>query len=145
MLFLRFLLLIIILNLIRYFVIGIIEEPLILPYLFNQMELNVSYFNTSFSTLDWITSYFYNFMMWLSIVWIFHLMHSNLRGHPIIKSLKVFGIMWLFFASVSTVYMNHYSHPKEFYLWNILDAFLVFGLMALANAYLYPLIIKKKL
>jgi hypothetical protein len=94
--------------------------------------------------IDWITSYFYNFMMWFIVIWIFHLVHPVLNGNYIIKSLSVFGIMWLFFASISTIYMNHYSHSKEFYLWNITDALLVFFLLGISNGFLYPKLIKSK-
>jgi hypothetical protein len=46
--------------------------------------------------------------------------------------------MFLFFASVSAVYMNHYSHPKDFYIYNILDGLVVFPIVAVANGLLYP-------
>jgi len=144
MVFLRFIVLVIILNLVRYFVIGFIEQPTILPYLFAQMEANIEYFNASFNIIDWITSYFYNFVMWLIIVWIFHLIHPVIKGNFYIKSLKVFGIMWIFFASVSAIYMNHYSHSKGFYFWNIMDALLVYALLAIANGFLYPFIMNNQ-
>jgi len=140
----RFLLLIIILNILRYLVIGLIEEPLILPYLFSQMEINTEYFNTDFQTLDWLTSYFYNFIMWLVVVWVFHILHPQIKGNFYIKSLKVFGIMCLFFISISAIYMNHYSHPKAFYFWNMLDAVMVYTLLAILNGFFYPILIKNK-
>ena len=140
---LRFLLLVVVLNVIRYLVGGLVEAPLIMPYLFGAMQESTAYFNTDFATLDWMTSYFYNFMMWLTVVWLFYLLHPVLSGHMIVKSLKVFGMGWLFFASVSAIYMNHYSHPKAFYFWNILDAVIVFTIVAIANGLLYPLIMGK--
>ena len=143
MLLVRILMHVILLNLVRYFVLGFIEQPIILPYLFRQMELNPQYFNTGFSTLDWVTSYFYNFMMWLVIVWVFHLLQPRLKGNMYLKSLKVFGIMWLFFASISAIYMNHYSHPKAFYVWNIVDALLIYSLLGLVNGCFYPIIVEK--
>jgi len=144
MTFFKIIILVIILNLIRYFLIGIIEQPLILPYLFRQMEINSEYFNNVFTMFDWITSYFYNFMMWIVVVWIFHFIHPVLKGNFYIKNLKVFGIMWIFFSSVSAIYMNHYSHLKAFYFWNIIDGFLVYTLLALSNGFLYPLFFKNK-
>ena len=75
--------------------------------------------------------------MWLTCVWVFHLARPALRGPDIVASLKVFAVMWLMFASVSAVYMNHYSHTRDFYLWNVLDALLVFTLVAVGNGYLY--------
>ena len=34
--------------------------------------------------------------------------------------------------------MNHYSHPKDFYFFNVLDALIVFTIVAVANGLLYP-------
>jgi len=34
--------------------------------------------------------------------------------------------------------MNHYAHPRDFYFWNVADALVVFPIVALANAWLYP-------
>jgi hypothetical protein len=33
--------------------------------------------------------------------------------------------------------MNHYSHPKDFYFWIILDGLLVYALVAAGNGLLY--------
>jgi hypothetical protein len=46
--------------------------------------------------------------------------------------------MLLFFTSVSAIYMNQYSHSKWFYIWNCLDAVIVFAVGAIANGLLYP-------
>lgn len=35
--------------------------------------------------------------------------------------------------------MNHYSHPKWFYVWNMLDTVIVYALVAVANGLLFPL------
>jgi len=133
----RFLALVILLNVIRYLVVGPIESVTFLPHLFGEMEKHAAYFATEFTTVDWVTSYFYNFMMWMAAVWVFHLMRPVLKGSDLTASLKVFSLMWLFFASVSAVYMNHYSHPKLFYIVNVADALLVFGLVGAANGLLY--------
>jgi len=135
---------VILLNIVRYFVGGLIESPLILPQLFATMEAEPAYFATSFETLDWVTSYFYNFMMWLAAVWVYHLVRPVLTGHEVLRSLKVFGLMWLFFASVSAVYMNHYSHSKWFYFWNVLDAVVVFTIVGIANGMLYPCLMNRR-
>ena len=137
MLIARLLGLVIVLNVIRY-VGGLLFEPfLIFPGLMGAMEQSAQYFRTEFQTFDWTTSYFYNFMMWLCCVWVFHLMRPALRGSDLAASLKVFAIMWISFASISAIYMNHYSHPKDFYLWNVLDGILVFALVGIANGFLY--------
>ena len=134
---LRFLSLVVVLNVLRYVVGAVIEPFLIFPGLFGAMESNSSYFNTTFTQLDWVTSYFYNFVVWLTCVWAFHLMRPALRGNDFVASGKAFGLMWLFFASLSAVYMNHYSHTKDFYIWNIADALLMFAVVAIGNGLLY--------
>lgn len=138
MLVLRFLALVLVLNVLRYIVgAWLIEGWLIFPGLFGAMQDNASYFNTDFTTFDWITSYLYNFMMWLTCVWVFHLMRPAIRGMDLVASFKVFGIMWLFFAAVSAIYMNHYSHARDFYAWNILDGLLMYALVAVGTGLLY--------
>ncbi len=77
-------------------------------------------------------------MMWLTAEWVFVLIEPRLRGNSVLKSLKVYGMMLLSFCSVSAIYMNHYRHPKWFYVWNMLDAVIVFTIVALANVILYP-------
>ena len=137
MLILRFLGLVLVLNVLRY-AGGFLFEPFIIfPGLFGAMAENASYFRTEFETLDWVTSYLYNFLMWMCAVWIFHIARPALRGSDLACSLKVFGILWLNFAAISAIYMNHYSHPRDFYLWNILDGLLIFALVAVGNGLLY--------
>ena len=144
-LFLRFLLLVVLLNVIRYFVAGPVEMFLILGPLFQVMEDNPGIFNTEFTTTDWVTSYSYNFMMWLVISWVYLLLHPHLKGHVVVRSLKVYGIMFLFFASLSAVYMNHYADIRMFYVYNTLDALVVFPIVAVANGLLFPRLIPEKL
>lgn len=134
---LRLLLLTVLLNVVRYTVGAAIEAPVV-TRLFGVMADNQAYFNTSFTTADWATSLAYNFVVWFSAVVAFHFMHPSLPGRWLARSLQAWGVMWVAFAAVSGVYMNHYSHPKAFYGWNVLDALLMFGLLALANAWLYP-------
>ncbi len=138
MLLVRFLALVVILNLLRYIVGGALVEPFtIFPGLTASMEESPSYFNAEFATFDWVTSFFYNFMMWLICVWVFHLMRPAIRGSDLVASLKIFGIMCIFFASISAILMNHYSHPKDFYFWIILDGVLMYALVAVCNGLLY--------
>ncbi len=137
MLIIRFLALVVILNLLRYLGGFLMETYLVFPGLWAAIEQNASYFNTAFETFDWVSSYFYNFMMWFSCVWVFHLMRPAIKGSDIVASLKVFGIMCLFFASISAILMNHYSHPKDFYFWIILDGVLIYALVAILNGVLY--------
>ncbi len=134
----KFLTLVLALNLIRYVFGYPFEKLLIFDPLFGTMERNALCFNTRFTTLDWTTSYFYNFMMWLTITWVFVKMQPRLAGDPVTKSLKVYGLMFLFFTSVSAIYMNHYRHERTFYGYNILDALIVYTLVAVANGLIYP-------
>ena len=83
-------------------------------------------------------------MMWLTISWVFVLLHPYLRGSPTVKILKVYGLMYLFFTSVSAIYMNHYSHPKDFYFYNIFDGLIIFPLVAIANGLVFPRIFKRE-
>ena len=137
MTFVRFLALVVLLNVVRYLVAGVVEQMLVLPHLFGAMAESPEYFRTEFTTWDWITSYLYNFVMWGVAAWEFHLLRPVLRGGNVVASLKSFALMWLMFAAVSAIYMNHYSHPRDFYLWNILDAVIAFGTVAVANGLLY--------
>ena len=137
MLYVRFLALVVILNVLRYIGGFLIEPFVIFPGLSAAMENNASYFRTEFETFDWVTSFFYNFVMWLSCVWVFHLMRPAIKGSDYIASFKVFGIMCLFFASISAILMNHYSHPKDFYFWIVLDGVLMYTLVAACNGLLY--------
>jgi len=133
----RFLTLVVILNLVRYFVTPLLEVPFVFPRLFAAMEASPEYFNQDFTTLDWVTSYAYNFVMWGIATWFFHRLRPVLAGGDVTASFKVFGAAWVMFSAISGIYMNHYSHPSNFYGWNVLDALLAFGLVALANGILY--------
>ena len=142
--FFKLLVLVIILNVIRYVAGFPIEAWLFFDGMGGAMERSSSYFNFSFTAFDWATSYFYNFVMWFVCVWVFHLVRPAVTGHSVVKSLKVFGILFLFFASVSAIYMNHYSHPKDFYFYSIADASVVFALVGLANGLLYKYFFKNE-
>ena len=139
----KFLVFVVILNVIRYLLGGPVEKLLILDRLFGAMDMSSSCFNTHFTILDWTTSFFYNFMMWLTFTWVFIKMRPGLSGHEVVKSLKVYGLMLLLFASISAIYMNHYRHPKDFYFYNILDGIIVFPLVAVANGLIYPRLFRK--
>lgn len=127
-----------ILNILRYYVFGYVEQVIIMGPLFAAMEQSKAYFNNDFQTIDWITSYFYNFIMWFVITIAFHIGQPHIKGHIVLRSLKVYGLMLVMFARISAIYMNHYSHPKDFYIMNILDSVLIFPLVGIANGFLYP-------
>lgn len=141
---LKFLGFVVILNVVRYVLGFPLERVLIFERLVGAMERSSSCFNVNFSTFDWVTSFFYNFMMWLCCAWVFLAMCPVLRGNYIVKSLKVYALMCLFFLSLSAIYMNHYRHPRDFYLWNMLDAVLVYSIVALANGLIYPRLFRER-
>ncbi|NUO81989.1 hypothetical protein HUU05_18095 [candidate division KSB1 bacterium] len=110
------------------------------------MEINPRFpesFNNNFSSTDFAISFFYNFMLWLATAWIFHLAHPNVKGGFILKSLKVYGLTCLFFLSLTAVYMNHFNDAVQpFYLYSMLDALILFPLVAVANGLIYPKLFK---
>jgi len=143
--FLKFLGLVVALNIIRYTVPLPYEFPLAVAPMMAVMEKHSSYFNSSFTNIDWITSYVYNFILWLSFTWVYFYIHRSFKGNHVTKSLKVYAVMLVVFASISAIYMNHYSHPKDFYFWSIVDAALVFPVVAIGNGLLFPWVFKKEL
>ncbi|MBL7994403.1 hypothetical protein JNM05_03440 [bacterium] len=143
--FSKLLLLAVLLNVIRYVLGFPIEAFLIFDGMAESMLSSSAYFKNDFLASDWAASYFYNFMMWFVCVWLFHIARPDLRGSDLLKSVRLFGILFLFFASVSAIYMNHYSHPKEFYYYSIADGLIVFAIVGAANGILYKYFFKNKI
>ena len=137
---LRFTALVVLLNAARYLIAGMAGQYLTLPGVMGAMESSPEYFSDFSGRWDMATSYLYNFVMWAVAAWLFHLLRPVLRGGDLAASLKSFGVAWLMFAAVSAIYMNHYSHSKSFYAWNLLDSVLAFGVVAVANGLLYRLL-----
>lgn len=133
----RFLALVVLLNVIRYLVGGLLESWTVGPLVMEAMGASPEVFNTTFTTADWVSSFLYNFVVWLVPVWVYHLARPALAGSDLVASFEIFALQWLLFAAVSGVYMNHYSHPMDFYLWNVVDAVLAFTVVAVANGLLY--------
>lgn len=141
--FLKLFLLVLLLNIIRYLVGGFIEGFTIMEPMHRVMPVFPEVFDNNFTSTDFYISLGYNFMMWFTATWVFHLLHPVLNGHFMIKSFKVFGLMCLFFCAVAAIYMNHFtSTVKPFFAWSMLDALIVFSIVALANGFLYPLFFK---
>ncbi len=81
----------------------------------------------------------YNLAMWYLATLAFHLVHPQLRGGMILRSLKSFGLMCAFLASVAAIYMNHFADAaKPFFLWSMAFNVVVFAVVAVANGLLYP-------
>lgn len=143
--FLKFLGLVFILNIVRYLIGGPIEAIVLMEPMHAVIPQYPQVFDTDFSTTDFLISLFYNFMMWLTATWVFYIAHPQVKGSYIIKSLKIFGLMGLFFVSLAAVYMNHYTaEVKVFYLYSMLDAVILFPLVGLVNGFLFPRIFKKE-
>lgn len=140
---LRLLGLVVVLNLVRYLVGGPIEAVTIMEPMHEVMPRYPEVFDVDFTRRDFAISLGYNFAMWFFATWVFHLLHPVLRGGMVLRSLKSYGLMCLFFWSVAAVYMNHYQDPvKPFYLWSMVDAAIVFTVVAVANGLLYPLFLE---
>ncbi|HSR69026.1 MAG TPA: hypothetical protein VLU25_13905 [Acidobacteriota bacterium] len=136
---LRLLALTVLLNLLRYLVGGFIEGFTIMGPMHAPMARFPQVFDTDFSGGDLAVSLLYNFMMWFFAVCLFHLMQPSLAGGWWAKSFKGYGLVCLFFISLAAVYMNHYNDAvKPFYLWSMVDAVIVFSVVAAGNALLYP-------
>lgn len=141
--FSKFLLLVFLLNIIRYLIGGPIEALVLVEQMHAVMPKYPEVFDTNFSNADFTISLFYNFMLWLTATWVFYVAHPALKGSFIVKSLKIFGLMGLFFISLAAVYMNHYTADiKTFYLYSMLDAVILFPLVGVANGILYPRIFR---
>lgn len=144
--FAKFIFLVFLLNVIRYVIGGPIEAVVLMEPMHAVMPQYPEVFDTDFSNADFAVSLFYNFMMWLTATWVFYLAHPSLKGGFIVKSLKVFGLMGLFFISLAAVYMNHYTADiKTFYLYSMLDAAILFPLVGMANGLLFPRIFRSEL
>lgn len=142
----KFLLLVFLLNIIRYLIGGPLESLLIVEPMHSVMPKFPAVFDTDFNNTDFAVSLFYNFMLWLSATWVFYIAHPVIKGHYIVRSLKVFGIMALFFISLAAVYMNHFSDEvKPFFLYSMLDAVMLFAIVGLGNGILFPKIFRGKL
>ncbi|MDX1618765.1 MAG: hypothetical protein R3224_08265 [Balneolaceae bacterium] len=135
---------VLLLNLVRYVVGGPIEGLVLMEPMHAVMPQYPDVFDTDFSSTDFAISLFYNFMLWLTAAWMFYLAHPAFKGSMVVKSLKVFGLMGLFFISLAAIYMNHYTADiKTFYLYSMLDAVILFPLVGLANGLLFPRIFRK--
>ncbi len=132
----------ILLNILRYFPGGWIEMYTIFDPMHQPMEDYPDCFG--FTENDLPASFAYNFLLWLSVVLIFHIAHKSLSGGMIFRSLIVFGLCCLFFVSIAAIYMNHYTLGiRSFYLYSMLDAVLLFSFLGLVNGWLYPVFFKK--
>lgn len=143
--FLKFLLLVVMLNAVRYLVGGPIESLFVLDGMFGVMQKFPDAFNSDFSNTDMAVSFFYNFMLWLSAAALFFVAFPALKGHYVIRSLKIHALMCLFFLSLTAIYMNHFVvSVRSFFLYSMLDAVILFLIVGTANGLIFPLLFKKE-
>lgn len=137
--FLKLLGLVVLLNVVRYVIGGFIEGATIMEPMHRPMAEYPDAFNAAFGTTDLVMGFVYNFAMWFVAGVAFHLLNPVLSGSIWVRSLKSYGLMAAFFCSLAAVYMNHYNAGiKPFYAWSMVDALIVFTVVGLANALLYP-------
>lgn len=133
----------VIINVLRYFPGGLIESYTIFEPMHKPMEDYPDCFG--FTDKDLPASFAYNFVLWLSVVLIFHIAHKSLHQHMLIRSLIIYGLCCLFFVSLAAVYMNHYTMGiRTFYLYSMLDGLILFTYLGVINGFLYPLFFKQK-
>lgn len=131
--------LVVVLNVVRYTVGGFLESFTIMEPMHRVLPRYPEVFDVDFSTTDFATSLVYNYLMWFWAAVAFHLLLPVLRGPLWVRSLKSYGLMAAFFISLAAVYMNHYvAAVKPFYVWSMVDALILFPLVGLANAVVYP-------
>ncbi len=132
--------LVVLLNAVRYTVGGWIEGFTIMEPMHRPLPLFPEAFDQEFTTADFMISLGYNYAMWFVAAVVFHLLNPVLRGSIWVRSLKSYLLMAAFFCALAAVYMNHYvAGIRPFYYWSMVDALIVFTVVALANALLYPL------
>lgn len=142
----RFLVFVVVLNVIRYIVGSPIEALTIMDKMYRIIGDYPTCFDTQFSGMDYILSFLYNFMMWLAAAWIFYMAWPAVTGSWMQKSFKIYGVVCLFFISLAAIYMNHYTAElREFYLFSMADALIIFAIVATANGFLFPLFFKSEI
>jgi len=139
---LKLILLALVLYIIRFYGIGLLEQTSI----FQPMHAPMSAYPDCFGfTMDDLPmSHLFNYGLWLSVVFIFHLAHPSIEAKMIWRSLLIFGICGLFFVSLTGAYMNHFNDGiRVFFRYAMLDALLLFGILGLTNGLLYPVFFRQ--
>lgn len=132
--------LVVLLNIVRYTAGGYLEGLTIMEPMHRPLPLFPEAFDQDFTTTDFMISLVYNYAMWFVAAVVFHLLNPVLRGPILVRSLKSYLLMATFFCALAAVYMNHFvAGIRPFYYWSMVDALIVFTVVALANALLYPL------
>jgi uncharacterized membrane protein YvlD (DUF360 family) len=137
--------LVVLLNIVRYTAGGWIEGFTIMEPMHRPLPLFPEAFDQDFTTTDFMISLGYNYAMWFVAAVVFHLLNPVLRGSIWVRSLKSYLLLAAFFCALAAVYMNHYvAGIRPFYYWSMVDALIVFTVVALANALLHPLFFRDR-
>jgi hypothetical protein len=109
------------------------------------MEMFPEVFDNHFSSTDFANSLGYNYGMWFAVALAIHFMHPNTEGGGLRKSLVAHAVMCLAFMSIALIYMNHFQGAmRDFFFYSMLDGPIVFTVVALGNAWLYPKLVPAK-
>ena len=131
-----------VLYLFRFFVIGQVEQYTFFEAMHQPLLDHTGCFG--FTPADFPLSHLFNYLVWCSVVLIFHIAHRSIQLRMIWKSMILFGICLLFFISLSGVFMNHFNPGiRVFYHYIMLDAVLVFGLLGVINGFAYPFLFEQ--
>lgn len=131
------------LNIVRYVVGGVIEGLTIMEPMHAPMAVYPEVFNNDFGVVNFALGFFFNFVMWFAVVLAVHMMWPALKGSAMVRAFKGYAAMWLFFGALAAVYMNHYlPGVQPFYRWSIIDAMILFPLLAAAHGFFYPMLFK---
>ncbi|MEM1135881.1 MAG: hypothetical protein AAGI07_08565 [Bacteroidota bacterium] len=129
------------LYIIRFFLIGWIEQVTFFEKMHEPMNTYEGCFG--FTGADFPLSHFFNYLLWFTVVLAFHFGQKSLSFSLFWKSMVFFGIFFIFFIGLTGVFMNHFNQGiRIFFRYTMLDAVLVFGVLALVNGFLYPTIFK---
>ena len=132
------------LYLLRFYGIGLLEQFTFFNAMHQPLQDHPDCFG--FTEADFPLSHLFNYLLWCSVVLLFHLSHKNIQLPMLGKSLLLYGLCLLFFVSLSGIFMNHFnSGIRVFYRYIMLDAVLVFGVLGIINGLTYPIIFKERL
>ena len=93
-----------------------------------------------FKQSDLPTSYLYDFILWLSVVVIYH---DEIKGKMVFRSFKIFGICCVFFIGLTAVHMIHFKNGiRTFFVYRMIDALILFKFLGIPNRFLYSLFLK---
>ena len=129
------------LYLIRLYVIGWLEQLILFGPMHEPMAQYPDCFG--FTEADLPLSHLFNYLIWFSVILIFHLSRMGVQWKVFWHSLLIFGLAYLFYLGIAGAFMNHFNQGiRVFFRYAMLDAFLVFGILGIVNGLSYPYFFK---